>query len=262
MADEKDRKEEAPRHAHDLYDADGACLVCRAHAEKIAAERDEVRARVRVANLDADVKAERVMREVAKEREEEAERRAKDNKYFRIYHFANSVSEGSVAACIRQLDVWTRGPEGEGHDPIEIIFTSPGGEIISGFVLFDYIQAIRAKGFHVTTGTYGMAASMAGILLQAGDVRWIGREAWLLIHQAQFGAMGTMGQVEDQVEWIKRIQKRILGIFASRASARRGSRYHGKETLVLKKIEKNWQRKDWWLSSDDCLEWGFVDEIR
>ena len=44
-------------------------------------------------------------------------------------------------------------------DKIEIIFSSPGGSIIDGFELFDFIQELRCKGHLVTTGSLGMAAS-------------------------------------------------------------------------------------------------------
>jgi ATP-dependent protease ClpP protease subunit len=28
------------------------------------------------------------------------------------------------------------------------------------------------------------------------------------------------------------------------------------------KIKRNWDRKDWWIDADECLEWGLVDEIK
>ena len=133
---------------------------------------------------------------------------------------------------------------------IEISFNSPGGEIISGMAMFDFIQELRGKGHFVTTSTRGMAASMAGILLQAGEHRVMARQSWLLIHEASFGASGSMGSVEDTVDWVKRIQKRIVQIFAERSN------------VTATFINKNWKRKDWWISSEEALKWGFVDAIR
>jgi len=34
----------------------------------------------------------------------------------------------------------------------------------------------------------------------------MGAESWLLIHEGSFGAVGSVGQVEDTVEWVKKIQ--------------------------------------------------------
>jgi len=164
-----------------------------------------------------------------------------------LYRFSKDVSHNSVEACMSKLTQWHR------KDPkckIEIVFSSPGGSIIDGFELFDFIQDLRNKGHHITTGSLGMAASMAGILLQAGDVRWIGHQAWMMIHRAAFGAIGKTYEVEDEVKLVKRIEERCLDIFVSRSK------------LTKIKIKRNWDRKDWWIDADECLELGLVDEIK
>ena len=164
-----------------------------------------------------------------------------------VYRFNGEVSRSTTHQCIRKLTEWSR------VDPkcnIEIIFSSPGGGIVEGFELFDHIQHIRNKGHHVTTGTLGMAASMAGILLQAGDTRWVGHQAWIMIHRAAFGAWGKTYEIEDEVEFVKRVEERCLDIFVSRSK------------LTKHKIKKNWDRKDWWISAEEAKELRLVDEIR
>ena len=99
------------------------------------------------------------------------------------------------------------------------MFDSPGGGIIEGFSLFDQILWLRANGHQVTTIGQGMAASMAGVLLQAGDIRIMSPQASLLIHEASFGAMGSFGQVEDQVKFVKKLQERILELAGSASPA-------------------------------------------
>ena len=133
---------------------------------------------------------------------------------------------------------------------MEIVFASPGGSITAGFELFDFIQQLRSRGHKITTGSLGMAASMAGILLQAGDKRWIGHQSWILIHRASFGAIGKSFEIEDEVELIKRIEERIINIFTTRSN------------LTSLKIKRNWDRKDWWINADEALEMGLVDEIK
>lgn len=169
-----------------------------------------------------------------------------NNVFNRTYAFVGKVDAASVQQCIRQLNVWRRTEPG---CDLELIFTSPGGSIVDGLALFDFIQTMRREGHFITTHAYGYAASMAGILLQVGDRRVMSKESWLLIHQASFGAAGTIGQVEDTVEWVKRVQDRILDIFAERC------------TRPRRAIKTNWTRKDWWLSSEEALSWGFIDAI-
>lgn len=164
-----------------------------------------------------------------------------------LYRFSGSVGEASVRKCIMKLTEWHRlDPKCE----IEIVFSSPGGSIIDGFELFDFIQELRAGGHKITTGSLGMAASMAGILLQAGDRRWIGHQSWMMIHRAAFGAIGKTYEVEDEVKLVKRIEDRILNIFTSRSK------------LSRQKLKRNWDRKDWWIDADECVKVGLVDEIR
>ena len=164
-----------------------------------------------------------------------------------LYRFSKDVSHHSVQACMSKLTEWHRRSPKCGMD---IIFSSPGGSIIDGFELFDFIQELRSKGHHITTGSLGMAASMAGILLQAGDTRWIGHQAWMMIHRAAFGAIGKTYEVEDEVRLVKRIEERCLDIFVSRSN------------LTKIKIKRNWDRKDWWIDADEAVSLGLVDEIR
>lgn len=164
-----------------------------------------------------------------------------------VYRFDGPVTAASVKAAIGVLSSWSRQkPDGE----FEIIFSSPGGEIISGMALFDFLQELRSRGHKLTTGCAGMAASMAGILLQAGDVRWVGEQSWVMIHQAGFGVQGKTFDVEDELEFVKRIQERICAIFAKRSK------------LTARTIKGKWNRKDWWIDADEALKLGLVDEIR
>lgn len=236
-----------PREAREVTAEERAKFAAEAEKAKAEAAKADAEARKLVAEA-ARVESDLSIALINQRKAERAEREElTGNRYFHLYHFMAAVSESSVKTCMEQLNIWRRLEPG---CPIEIIFTSPGGSVIDGMVLYDYLQVLRRDGHEITTGALGMAASMAGILLQAGDVRWMGHEAWVLLHEGSFGAVGTVAQVEDTVEWVKKIQKRILDIFASRAKVSKSF------------IQGRWRRKDWWLGSDECLKYGFVDEIR
>lgn len=164
-----------------------------------------------------------------------------------VYNFHGAVTAASVKSCIDQLSLWTR--QEPGCD-IEIVFHSPGGGVFDGMHLWDHIQWVRDRGHHVTTTAMGYAASMGGILLQAGDKRVMGRESYVLIHEVSSGAGGTTAAIEDEVEFMKKVQKRIIKIFVDRS------------VLTARQIETKWKRKDWWLDSDECQRLGLVDEVR
>jgi len=220
-----------------------------ANVAKLKAETKKIEAEGRRALAEAkaaESKAEKDKLELENLRESEAKLKASDGENF-VYRFNGGVDKNTVVRCRGKLTQWSRrNPECD----MEIVFASPGGSITSGFELFDYIQQLRAKGHKITTGSLGMAASMAGILLQAGERRWIGHQSWILIHRASFGAIGKTFEIEDEVGWVKRIEERIIKIFTSRSN------------LTKSKIKRNWDRKDWWINADEALEMGLVDEIR
>lgn len=234
--------------------------AAKAEAESARAEARDFEASTRETIADAQAKEEHLVRE--KIETKKAERLHKEeqasNKYFHIYNFMDEVSEKSVVSCMNALTIWDRVDPG---CEIEIIFSSPGGSVVDGMVLFDFIKQLRRKGHKVTTGALGYAASMAGILLQAGEHRWVGKESYILIHQISFGTHGRFGEVEDEVKWVKKMQERVLDIFAERCQYA-GEQGTAAKPFTREQLATNWDRKDWWLDSDEALEGGVVDEIR
>ncbi len=213
-------------------------------AEALKTELECKRAEVDLKRAEDDYQIKHMTLE--KEVDRRAKDKAQDDENF-LYRFNGEVSGSTVRGCITKLTEWHRiNPKCN----MEIIFSSPGGSIIDGFELFDHIQQLRNEGHHITTGTLGYAASMAGILLQAGDTRWVGQQAWIMIHRAAFGAYGKTFEIEDEVKFIKRIEERILDIFTSRSK------------LTTNKIKRNWERKDWWISAEEAVDLKLVDEVR
>jgi ATP-dependent Clp endopeptidase proteolytic subunit ClpP len=206
-----------------------------AQAEWYRAEGRKYAAEARVAELEA----------TSKERGRlEADA---DDVHHHVYRFTGVVDKATVEKCMTKLTAWHR------LDPdcdIEVIFFSPGGDVISGMALFDHLRWLSQVGHEITTGCTGMAASMGGILMQAGDKRWASGQSWYMIHRAAFSAGGKTFEVEDEVKWVKRVEKRIIDIFVARSK------------LTEARIRRSWNRTDWWLDAEECLKLGLVDEIR
>ena len=220
-----------------------------AEAKKIAAEQKKIEAETE--RILSDIERYKVNQRISEidleKKEKDLRREAACDSENMVYRFNTAVDKTHVHQCMHTLTQWSRRhPKCD----IEIVFSSGGGSITDGFELFDFIQELRDKDHKVTTGSLGMAASMAGILLQAGEHRWIGHQAWMMIHRAAFGVIGKTFIIEDEVAWIKRIESRILDIFVKRSN------------LSRLKIKRNWDRKDWWISSDEALELGLVDEVK
>ena len=207
-----------------------------AEARKLAAEAALEELKLTAAGFDRDVAVYKREKELA------------GDEYHFHYKFHGGVDGSSCAKLADQLKVWERL-----HDPqpVTIEMFSPGGSVFPGLALLDNIVSMRKRGWHFTITTRGYAASMGGILLQAADVRVIGSESYILIHEISAGAMGKIGEMEDEIEFLQLVQKRVNDLFARRSG--------GKVTPA--KLRAMYRRKDFWLDSDQALRLGIVDEI-
>ncbi|MBO0676862.1 ATP-dependent Clp protease proteolytic subunit [Mycolicibacterium sp. S2-37] len=174
------------------------------------------------------------------------------------YLFDDPINAKSVYSCLTTLSAWDRI---KADCPMNITFKSPGGSVIDGMHLFDQLTAysLRGGGKHeVTITVRGYACSMAGILLQAADVRRIGPEAYLMIHEVSSFAQGKIGEMKDEVQFLEHMSKRVANLFVQRARE-----VKGEDAITYEKFtgDEGWKRRDWWLDSQQALSYGFADEI-
>lgn len=234
----------------DSVDAD----LKRAQAESARAQAAAFAADEKSSLADArktSAEAERAEIELRKALRNEAEELAGD-KHNHTFLFDQEVTEASVKKCVQQLTQWER----LATEPltVELVINSPGGSIFDGLALVDYIDGVHQRGHTVNTIAYGMAASMAGVLLQVGKQRAMGRNAMLLIHEAQFGAIGSFGEIEDRVRLIETLHENLLDLFVARAQP-----INSKTTKAF--IKRNWSRRDWWLTAQESARLGFCDVV-
>ena len=152
----------------------------------------------------------------------------------------------NVDEWIAMLEHWERRDPGE---PIVIRINSPGGSVLDGFALFDAILRLRRKGHTITTHGTGMIASMATILMQAGDERVLDANSWFMIHEVSAGAMGKASEMEDSLKLIKRLEDRLVTILAERS------------VLTKRQIIARTKRKDDWMTAEEAVALGFADRV-
>ena len=128
---------------------------------------------------------------------------------------------------------------------------SPGGSITDGLAIFDQIMRMRRSGTKITTRATGLCASMAAVLLQAGEDRIMDPRAKLLIHEGSTSFQGSLsvGEQDDFRSFSEMLQSDLLDILAERS------------TLSRRAIKTKWRRKDWYLGSAEALKLGFVDRV-
>lgn len=133
---------------------------------------------------------------------------------------------------------------------IEIIINSPGGSVSDGLSLVDTIKGLQRSGHHVTISILGMAASMAGVISQVADHRVIGANGRILIHRVSQMFSGGGSQVADQMAMMSKVESQVMPLLASRSK------------LSAEEVYARCEHRDWWLTAEEALEFGFVDEIR
>ncbi|NLY89219.1 MAG: ATP-dependent Clp endopeptidase proteolytic subunit ClpP [Firmicutes bacterium] len=138
----------------------------------------------------------------------------------------------------------------ESEDPekvFSIYINSPGGLVYSGLALYDTIRYIKPK---VATICMGIAASMAALLLAAGDKgkRYALPNSRVMIHQPLGGAEGQAADIEIQAREIINLREITNNLLAKHTGQ------------PLEKISRDVDR-NFWMSAEEAKKYGLIDEI-
>lgn len=212
----------------------------RVETEKSRIETEGAREDARKKRIDADY-ADLTLRKFQRDRSYSES----GDEYHRTYYFSSEVTKASVQKAMDVLTRWGR----ESKAPIIFRITSPGGNVIDGLALYDYLVGLRRHDIHLTTVAVGMAASMGSILLQAGDNRLVGENCHVLIHKVSSVAIGSLDELVDAVEFSKQLNRKLFQILAARS------------TMSVAQIEKRAERRDWWLDAEETVKLGFADGV-
>ncbi len=130
---------------------------------------------------------------------------------------------------------------------IQIYINSGGGSVSAGLGIYDTMQLVTP---HVATICTGMAASMAAVLLTAGEKgkRSALPHSRVMIHQPMGGAQGQASDIEITAREIQKYKKELYEIL---------SKHSG---VPYKKIEKDADR-DYWMTSQEAVAYGVIDEV-
>jgi len=138
----------------------------------------------------------------------------------------------------------------ESTDPskdIQIYINSPGGGVYAGLGIYDTMQYISSD---VATICTGMAASMAAVLLTAGEKgkRTALPHSRVMIHQPMGGAEGQASDIEIVTREILKLREELYEIIATHSGN------------PIERIRKDSDR-DYWMTAQEALEYGMIDEV-
>ncbi len=162
----------------------------------------------------------------------------------RIIFLGSPIMEGVANAIIAQLLFLEK--EDSTKD-IDIYINSPGGNILDGLAIYDTMQHIKPR---VSTICVGLSASIATVILSGGHKgsRFALPNSRILIHQPFGRAQGQASDIEILMREAKFHKEKIFRILEKHT------------TTAYDKIVEDCQR-DFWMSPEDSLEYGLIDEI-
>jgi ATP-dependent Clp protease, protease subunit len=131
---------------------------------------------------------------------------------------------------------------------IQLYINSPGGSITAGMAIYDTMQYVKND---VTTICIGQAASMAALLLSAGEnkKRLALPNSRILIHQPSMGGLsGQATDIDIHAREILRMREITNQLLAKHS------------TQKLDKVEKDVER-DFIMNAQQAKEYGIIDDI-
>ena len=130
---------------------------------------------------------------------------------------------------------------------ISIYINSPGGSVYAGLGIYDTMQFISSD---VATICTGMAASMAAVLLVAGQEgkRSALTHSRVMIHQPLGGAQGQASDIEITAREIMKLKNELYTIIANHSHT---------------DFNKVWadSDRDYWMTAQEAQEYGMIDRV-
>lgn len=134
---------------------------------------------------------------------------------------------------------------------VRVEIRSTGGDVNDAMMI---CEALRSLDAEVTTCCYGYTASAATIVAQAASEgrRKIYPNALYLIHKSSCAAEGNAEELAATMDMLRKTDERIAALYASRS---------GREVAEFETLMAENGGKGRWLSPEEALERGLVDEI-
>ena len=130
---------------------------------------------------------------------------------------------------------------------ISLYINSPGGSVTAGMAIFDTMNYIKPD---VRTVCIGMAASMGAFLMMAGKKgkRLALPNSEIMIHQPLGGAQGQATDVAIRAEWLMKTKEKMTRLM---------SEMTGQD---IERVKQDVER-DYFMSAEEALKYGIIDEI-
>ena len=131
------------------------------------------------------------------------------------------------------------------NEELKVIINSPGGDVQAGQEIYSILKDVKN---HVTIEVQSMAASAASMVAMAGDTVKMSPVALLMIHNASTCTSGDYRDMQHTADVLQTVNTAIMQAYIAKT---------GKTEDELREM----MDKETWLTANQCIEYGFADEI-
>ena len=177
--------------------------------------------------------------------------------------FYNFKAEGKIAT----IDIFAEISDGWGYsaaqikedlssfegEKIVVNINSGGGSVTEGIAIANLLKADPRQ---VTTRAVGVAASIASVILLAGDTVEMAPNSFLMIHNVWGEAIGEAEDLRRTADVMDIMTEQISNIYVQAIKARKG----GDRRTVKKEVEALMMAESW-LSAEAAKEAGLIDKV-
>lgn len=150
----------------------------------------------------------------------------------------------NIVKSIIQFNFEDMGKSKEERKPIILLIDSCGG-LLS--IMFSIIDTIKISETPVWTVNMGEALSAGSLIFLAGEKRFTTQNSWCMTHPGSGGISGNFNETQEQQKvWKEQVEK--MGAYIM------------ERTGMEEKTWKKYKNKDWWLNSDQQIEYGFATD--
>ena len=131
------------------------------------------------------------------------------------------------------------------YEKIKLYVNSPGGSVMAATSIYNALKNHKA---FIEVYVDGIAASSATIITCAGDKVYMPNNTMFMVHNPMTVASGSSKDFNKTADVLDKVKETILNTYVSKT---------GQEKEILSQLMDD----ESWLSAEEALEYGFIDEI-
>jgi len=150
------------------------------------------------------------------------------------------IGSGSLSSSYVQLQL-----EAAAGQDVEVHISSVGGSAFDAIAIYDLLKKYPGN---VTTYIDALAASAASIVAMGGKSVVMSKYALLMIHKPMVGTGGNADELLKDVQMLNTVQARLAQIYMDKT---------GLDGVTVNSLINSVT----WLSADQALDLGFIDQV-